>query len=1006
MPLERALNSIHALPDLPQLVAELGHEPLWAPLDPAGLLLPGTFTITAAAVVGQAGDFTWLGLACDDPARTARGAARQLADRGRIGAVLGLDTGSRRLAVSASLDQTPVLEIDLVKPSRHATSCLARLGGAVPGGALALVARAVEVLSGEGIGRHFFLAFRATLDRIVSTLPVAVPRRERRALALLQLTRVLFLYFVQVKGWLNGSDRFLRERLDDCLFRRRSVHRDLLAPLFFGTLNQPPAARGRTARAFGRIPFLNGGLFEPHPLERLHRVVIPSDAWRDAFDVLFERYHFTVVEDAPGSAIAPDMLGKVFEGVMEPDERRASGTYYTPPGMVHNLLDAGLAAFVAGRIGSSEANALRRLERGDPRALGHLEDIAILDPAAGSGAFLLGALERLVTLRSPAAAPKLRRHILARNLYGVDLNPAAVRLTELRLWLAVIADEPDGDPEAVAPLPNLDAFVRQGDSLRDPLRLLLKHPVRASRLGSLLGDARHAAAMASGPGKREALRRLRQAELDAAAERLERAIGVLERRARECLEAGRQRTLLGERRGLDRRLRGELAACRDGLRAIRASRRRLTADGTLPAFDFETAFADVMARGGFDVVIGNPPWVRAEALAPSFRHELRDRFRWWRAGTGRGYGHQPDLALAFLERGWELTAPGGVLAFLVPAKLATAAYGAVARAALIQQGTLLAAADLAAEEESFRATVYPLALVARRSPAPAGHRPRATLSPFTKATFSTPSPPESAWIIVRDPVQEALGAFRDLPPLSTRFTPRLGVKTGANHLFLNPTSDVEPDMLRPAVRGRDVRAFLISPTARIIWTHDRAGRVMERLPLQAAAHFRPHVGALARRRDAGRGPPWQLFRVAAGLPTPRVVWADLALRLEAAALAEGNSLAWIPLNSCYVICCGTPDEAVALSAWLNTTWMRSAARAVADPASGGYARFNARAISSLPLPATATSHPELLSLARKAADGAPVQGELDELSATILGLTRGARQALGNVVGVSATRGR
>ncbi|HET9294239.1 MAG TPA: N-6 DNA methylase, partial [Gemmatimonadales bacterium] len=446
MPLERVLQSIHALHDLPQLVAELGHEPIWAPLDPAGLQLPETSTITTAAIVGRAGEFTWLGLACPDPARTARRAARQLADRGRIGAVLGLDADSRRLAVSVALDQSPVLEIDLDTPSRHGTSCLMRLGGTGPGGALALAARAIEALSGEGIGRHFFLAFRATLDRMTAALPAAVPGRERRTLALLQLTRVLFLYFVQVKGWLNGSDRFLRERLDDCLMHRRSVHRDLLAPLFFGTLNQPPALRGRAARAFGRIPFLNGGLFEPHPLERLHRVVIPSDAWRDAFDILFERYHFTALEDAAGSAIAPDMLGSVFEGVMEPETRRASGTYYTPPAMVHDLLEAGLAAFVAGRIGDSEANSLRRLDQGDPKALGQLDDIAILDPAAGSGAFLLGALERLATLRSPSGTPAIRRRILTRNLYGVDLNPAAVRLTELRLWLAAIAGEADGNP--------------------------------------------------------------------------------------------------------------------------------------------------------------------------------------------------------------------------------------------------------------------------------------------------------------------------------------------------------------------------------------------------------------------------------------------------------------------------------------------------------------------------------------------------------------------------------
>jgi hypothetical protein len=171
-------------------------------------------------------------------------------------------------------------------------------------------------------------------------------------------------------------------------------------------------------------------------------------------------------------------------------------------------------------------------------------------------------------------------------------------------------------------------------------------------------------------------------------------------------------------------------------------------DGELPAFDFDSAFADVMARGGFDLVIGNPPWVRAEALPTTFRQELRDRFRWWRAGSGRGFRHQPDLALAFLERGWELTAPGGVLAFLVPAKLATAAYGAVARAALARQGTVLAAADLAAAEVGFRATVYPLAIVTRGLAAPAGIGP-ARRWPRDQGELRDSISPEAPWIIAR-----------------------------------------------------------------------------------------------------------------------------------------------------------------------------------------------------------------------------------------------------------------
>src|SRR6266480_7237564 len=120
---------------------------------------------------------------------------------------------------------------------------------------------------------------------------------------------------------------------------------------------------------------------------------------------------------------------------------------------------------------SPEAAARWVHDRAAPLHPPDLRTLTILDPAAGSGAFLLGALDELVALRAAAGEPvtaALRRDVVARSLYGVDLNPAAVRLTELRLWLALVADDDTTDAAAVAPLPNLDGHVRQGDALLDP----------------------------------------------------------------------------------------------------------------------------------------------------------------------------------------------------------------------------------------------------------------------------------------------------------------------------------------------------------------------------------------------------------------------------------------------------------------------------------------------------------------------------------------------------------
>jgi len=1006
----RALRSIIALHDLPHLVAALGHEPLWEPFDVGTLSLGRRSDPSAeAAIVGRLGGFTWYAVTSEDPAHLAPRLARRLADRGRVCGVFSLDPTRRRLAVSVSFDGTPVLEVDLDDPSRLATSCLTRIGSAEPGGSLAIAARTADALSGAGLGRQFFTAFRATLDRFISAMPPGIPERHRHELALLQLTRVLFLYFVQAKGWLDGSDHFLRSHVDDCLFHRKRIHGDLLLPLFFGTLNQPSSSRRGAARTFGRVPFLNGGLFEPHRLERLHRPDIPDATWRDAFDTLFERYHFTVAEDTVGS-IAPDMLGRVFEGVMEPGARKGSGTYYTPRAVVRALVDAALAGYIGGRLVLSDADALARLEAGDGVAIRLLRDISILDPAVGSGAFLLGALERLTTFLTASGSVTDPRRIVARNLYGVDLNPSAVRLSELRLWLAVISTEPDGSPEEVQPLPNLDAFVRQGDSLADPLRLMLRHPVRASRHAAALTAARRAAAAASGVPKREAIRLLRRLELEMAAERFDAAITDREQLTKAIISSGRDPTLFGERRGLEPRMRRSLRRARQELNSLRGARRRLIEDGVAPAFDFDTHFGDVMARGGFDLVVGNPPWVRAEALAAPVREQLRDRFRWWRAGRSLGYGHHPDLAVAFLERGWELTNKGGVLAMLVPAKVATAAYGEAARAAFAEQGTVLALADLTdTPGAGFDATTYPLAIVVRSHPAPASHQPRLGLDPASRAGFETPprpGQPGAPWILLPGDLHRTLAHLRRYPPLSDTLRIQLGVKTGANHLFLTPAPEIEAELVRPALHGRDLRAFRATPSGRIVWTHDSHGAVLSSLPPQAARHFARHIEALRRRADDLGAAPWSLFRASAGREVPRVLWPDLAPRLEAACLVGAEGARCVPLNSCYVVICRGPETALALCAWLNSTWIRAAARATADPANGGYARFNARAVGAVPLPPGALEDPRLAALAGRGAAGEDIQLELDALAGDWLELGADNRRILSEVVGVGALRRR
>src|SRR5690606_34401152 len=157
------------------------------------------------------------------------------------------------------------LVLNLDAPAPVALASLRRLRGLPAGSATAFAARAADVLAGRGVGHEFFRQFRSSLDQMAGAITGRNLREasHRRALALLQLTRVLFLYFIQSRGWLDGRPDFLRCLLDEGLTSRRSVQRHLFDPLFFGTLNRPRPERSAGVRGFGAIPFLNGGLFQP-----------------------------------------------------------------------------------------------------------------------------------------------------------------------------------------------------------------------------------------------------------------------------------------------------------------------------------------------------------------------------------------------------------------------------------------------------------------------------------------------------------------------------------------------------------------------------------------------------------------------------------------------------------------------------------------------------------------------------------------------------------------------
>jgi len=976
--LRELLARTEQISDLGALFSALGYTAVWEQVPPASWLgeqaEPG---VRAAALVARFGAFRIFGLETREPERWARRAASRLAERAERGLIAALDPRAGRLVLSAwraggsesKRLGVRALTVPLTHPPVAALATLERIAVGADESALGLSLRVGEALASEGVTPRFFRAFRDIVERFTDRLAGpdgSIRAPDRRHLALTALTRVLFLYFVQAKGWLDGDPRYLPRLLDDALSGRRHFHRSALHPLCFGALNRPYGQRSAGARALGAVPFLNGGLFEPTPLERtVGPALWENGDWRDAFDDLFEKFHFSVREDASADLVAPDMLGRVFEGIMDPKDRRSSGSYYTPPGLVRALVRAALETALVERRGfTPEIAACWVHESQAPPEAERLRDLTVVDPAVGSGAFLLGALEELARMRRAAGESQgsiLYRDIMSRSLFGVDLDPTAVRLTELRLWLALVADDGASLPEAVTPLPNLDGRVRQGDALLDPLAL-----ARTLTGTAGLGDAREEIhrlaasrrAIFASPGvtKREPLRELERAERSLAERLFEQALAGVERRIAETIEGGRARDLFGRAAGLNQSTRELLRKLRGARRDLRTSLRRLTREEGTPFFSFDTHFADILAAGGFDCVVGNPPWVRAERLPRRIRDALSARYRCWHAGRERGFAHQPDLSVAFVERALELTSPGGVVGLLVPAKLATAGYAEPLRRHVAGETRIarLAPADDAAA--AFGAAVYPMALVAARRPPRVAERVTLGLdaserTSTTQGSLQQPGP----WILQPHADRVARRLRDELPTVGERWAPILGVKTGADDLFL-VTEPCEGS--RPAVRGRDCARWQVEIRRHLLWTHEPDGRVRARLHAAMSGHLEGVAEQLKQRADYRGGPPWQLFRLGLALAAHRVIWPDVARRLSAS-VPEPRM---VPLNTVYGIVTRSADEAHALAALFNSRWYTALAALRADPARGGFRRFNARVIRILPLPAA--GHPIWAGLAQ------------------------------------------
>ena len=516
--------------------------------------------------------------------------------------------------------------------------------------------------------KELFLRTKEELDALCAADNVLRNELKEREVDTVDLAKkllgqIVFLYFIQKKGWLGvdrsapwgtGPSDFLRRLVRGEFVRFSNFFDEVLEPLFYDSLATDRGAESWDSRLGCRIPFLNGGLFEPlHGYNwKSTRIPLPNilftnedksatgDVGTGILDV-FDRYNFTVNEAEPLEvevAIDPEMLGKVFENLLEVRERKSKGSYYTPRDIVHYMCEESLINYLeravgdAGSLGRSDLEVLIRMgeqaahyeaarkdgtasyARRLPSAIEThagaideaLRDITVCDPAIGSGAFPVGMMSEIVRARSaltpyfPGETERtpyhFKRHAIQASLYGVDIDPGAVEIAKLRLWLSLVVDEED--VRHIKPLPNLDYKVVPGDSL-------LGFPFRSARV-QRIEELKARYFDATEPSEKNRLKREIDAELTHAASNSKKSLGY------------------------------EVS------------------------FDFETYFSEVFGRGGFDIVIGNPPYVFGgnKGISAAAKAAYKQRYV---SGSKK-----INLFSLFIERGSQILKGGGNLVYILP----------------------------------------------------------------------------------------------------------------------------------------------------------------------------------------------------------------------------------------------------------------------------------------------------------------------------------------------------
>ena len=709
------------------------------------------------------------------------------------------------------------------------------------------------------------------------------------------LGRIVFLHFLQKKGWLGvpvdkqwgeGDTQFMRNLFKASTKEQKDNYLDsVLEPLFAGALNtqRPNDIFDLGVEGFRtmKIPYLNGGLFELDALDEL-KSIFPASYFEDLFE-FFYQYNFTIDENDPNDAevgIDPEMLGHIFENLLE--DNKDKGAFYTPKEIVQYMCRESLIAYLTtcvmkkqgenhkpeDKISESVRQLLNKPEEIVPRMKKeHLDDfgsyirnVKICDPAIGSGAFPMGLLNELVRCRVFINAwakdekgnllegdyAALKTEIISNNIYGVDIEKGAIDIARLRFWLSIIVDE--RTPHV---LPNFDYKFMQGNSLIPTfdgkfINLDTKSQSHTN-VEAMKKDKQHLYELkqqyykAEGEDKHELNVQIK----DTILKLISRQLGY---ESRSWYQHNAVQTSLSfddvTNMSFDE-VRQSLPEEKQQTIALAESLHAKLNDKSIPVaersqidihfFDWRIMFTEVFDNGsdGFDIVIGNPPYLRIQELRQSNNELAEYLSSKYKSATGSF-----DLYVTFVEQGLKLVKPIGVMYYIMPVKWTNSSFGKGLRGLLCDRSFISSIINFEAYQ-IFNASTYTgihcfkhsdsLSYLELDRDMKNNQELHAYLNSITQSEFVKIKPNTSeAWILTNRKVNSVLEKLNKLPlRLSDVFDKIFqGIATSKDdvyflyncHLtnsfeiegfskYLKKNVTIEKGLVKPLLKGEDVHRY-------------------------------------------------------------------------------------------------------------------------------------------------------------------------------------------------------